>query len=294
MGTLIFVLFIISIVLLGNTIFTAIFSLEHYKTHKKRLEQLKFDNKRTSDKEEIQNLINKVTKPAITYILPFLKVRNEKELERDLKLAGWNEYFNARTYIALNVTLKIVGGALLVILFPLSKIIALIWFFVFFMLLGILFKNSLKEKKSKLLIEFPDFIRITQGYLSADLPFTQAIEKTIIYSNAWQPLLKNFIINCEVKSIEYAIDVLVEEVNIFQVRELFSLVKLNLEQGIDIKESFENQADRVRELQLLIFESKIRKRQVMCMLLQAPILLCIFGAFGLPTIYSMINLSSMS
>lgn len=295
MQSILFVLFIISIIWLGNTIFTALFSLEHYKIHKKRLEQLKFDNKRTSDKEEVQKLINKITKPAITYILPFLKTRNEKELNRDLKLAGWSEYFNAKTYVAMNITLKIIGIIALILLLPYSKLFAVIWFLVFFVLFGFLFRNSLKEKKFKLLVEFPEFIRITQGYLTADLPFTKAIEESIAYvGDGWQPLLKNFVINCEVKSIEEAIEILVEEVNIFEVRELFALVKLNLEQGIDIKESFENQVDKVRDLQLMIFEDKIRKRQVMCMLLQAPILLCIFGAFGLPTIYSMIHLSSMS
>lgn len=294
MQTLLFVLFVISIIWLGNTIFTAVFSLEHYKTHKKRLEQLKFDNKRTSDKEELQNLINKITKPAITYILPFLKRRNEKELNRDLKLAGWSEYFNAKNFIAMNITLKIIGIALLLLLFPYSKLFAIIWFVAFFFLFGFLFKNSLKEKKSKLLVEFPDFIRITQGYLTADLPFTKAIEETIQYvGEGWKPLLRNFVINCDVKSIEQAIEILVEEVNIFEVRELFALVRLNLEQGINIKDSFENQVEKVRDLQLIIFEDKIRKRQVMCMFLQAPILLCVFGAFGLPTIHSMINLSTL-
>ncbi|AMN30950.1 hypothetical protein BFS06_12115 [Clostridium perfringens] len=295
MQTLLFVGFVLGIAWLSNTILTAVFSLEHYNTHKKRQEQLKFNNKKNSDKEDMQNLINTITKPAITYIFPMLKKRDEKELNRDLALAGWGDYFDANTYTAMSITLKIIGFIVLILLFPLSKAFAIVWFLALFFLFDFLFKNSLKEKKMKLLIQFPDFIRIIQGYLVADMTFTRAIEESIQYvGEDWRVILEQFALDCEVKSIKDAIENLVEKTNIVEVRELFSIIKLNLEQGINIKESFESQVGKVREMQLMIFESKIRKRQLMCTMLQAPILLCIFGAFGLPTVYSMINLSSMN
>lgn len=291
---LLFLLLIFSLIMLGHSICDILFDLENYKIHKKRLKQLKFNNKRKSDEEDVVNLIDRITKPVIRYILPNLRKRNEDELNRDLKLAGWSKYFTAKTYVAMNITLKIVAVIIFVLLFGASKALALIWFLALFFGFGFLFKNSLANKKEVLLLEFPDFIRITQGYLMAGMPFVKVIEK-ISYDvgNNWKPILQDFTVNCEVKSIEEAMDILVYDTDIIQVRELFALIKLNLEQGIEIKDSFENQADKIRDLQMEIFEKKILKRKLMCICLQLPIFIIMFTAFGLPTFYSMMHLTTM-
>ena len=90
-----------------------------------------------------------------------------------------------------------------------------------------------------------------------------------------------------------AIDRLCEEVNVFEVTEFFSLVKLNLEQGINIKESFESQTEKVKEMQMEVMLKKIGQRQMMAKAIQAPLLLCMFAAAGLPTFYSMMNFTTL-
>lgn len=288
LGTICFLFFI-------RNIFMFLFSTENYSTHKKRLKQLQFNNKEDlTEDEQTRAFIEKITRPVLKYVVPKMKVRDTKELEKDLKLAKWDRYFNPSQYIAMNITLKIIGVIALILLIPVSIPFALIWFSAFFFLFGFLFNNSVKEAKEKLLAGFPDFIRITGGYLSADIAFTKAVEGSIPYvGESWRPLLQEFIVNCDIHSVEKAIDKLKDEVDVFAVKELLSLVRLNLEQGVDVRESFERQIDKVRELQLESIMNKIAKRQLLAMALQGPLLLTLIGAFGLPTFYSMTNLSSM-
>ncbi|MFJ8531407.1 type II secretion system F family protein [Bacillus sp. NPDC094106] len=288
LGTICFLFFV-------RNIFMFLFSTENYSTHKKRLKQLEFNNNiDLTEDEQTRAFVEKITRPVLRYIIPKMKIRNMDELEKDLKMTKWDKYFNASQYMAMNVTLKIIGVVALVLLIPVSIPFALIWFTAFFFLFGFLFNNSVKENKAKLLAGFPDFIRITRGYLSAGIPFTQAVEGSIPYvGEAWRPLLQEFIVNCDIHSVEEAIDKLREKVDIFAVRELLSLVRLNLEQGADVRESFERQIDKVREMQLEAIMNKIAKRQLLAMALQGPLLLTLIGAFGLPTFYSMTTLSSM-
>lgn len=284
-----------SIAIFGRNIFMLIFSMDNYSIHKKRLKQLQFNNKKlSSDEEQTKEIIDKVTTPIITYILPKIKLRDMDEIQRDLKMAKWDKYFSPKQYLAMNILLKIIGIVVLILLLHISIPFALIWFLALFFLMGFLFKNSVKERKSKLLSQFPDFIRITQGYLTADVPFVKAVEQSINYvGEEWKPVLQDFIINCDIKSIEEAIDTLQKDIDIFEVRELLSLIKLNLDQGIDVKESFDRQAEKVRDLQLEVLMNKIAKRQMMAIILQGPLLLVLIGSFGLPTFYSMTTFSSI-
>ncbi|MEK4787579.1 MULTISPECIES: hypothetical protein [Bacillus] len=288
LGTICFLFFI-------RNVFMFLFLNENHSTHKKRLKQLQFNNKEelTND-EQTRAFIDKVTRPVLKYVVPKMKVRDSQELEKDLKLTKWDKYFNASQYIAMNITLKIIGVVALIVLIPVSVPFALIWFSAFFFLFGFLFNNSVTEAKEKLLGGFPDFIRITRGYLTADISFTKAVEGSIPYvGDAWRPLLQEFIVNCDIHSVEKAIDRLKDQVDVFAVKELLSLVRLNLEQGVDVRESFERQIDKVREMQLEAIMNKIAKRQLLAMVLQGPLLLTLIGAFGLPTFYSMTTLSSM-
>lgn len=286
---------LIFVFLLARNIFTLFFAMENYNIHKKRLEQLKFNNKKLmSDDEQTKNFIDKITRPAITYILPKLKIRDNNELEKDLELTGWSKYFSSIQYKAMDITLKIIGVIAFLLLFRMSLPFAIIWFVVLFFLFGFLFNNSVKEKKTQLFSEFPEFIRITQGYLTANVTFAKAVEESLEYvGEAWRPLLQEFVVNCDVKSIEDAIEELKEKVDIFEVKELLSLIKLNLDQGIDVKESFDRQADKVRDMQLEVVYSIIAKRQMMAIILQGPLLLTVIGAMGLPSFSSMMNFSSM-
>lgn len=277
---------------LAKNIFVLIFSMENYNMHRKRLRQLQFSKKK--EEADMGELIDKVTKPVITHILPKLKPRNLEQLERDLKMAKWDKNFTALQYRALSLTLKVAGLIIGALLYSSSAMIAFVWAGVLIFGLDYLFKNSRNNRRDKLIADFPDFIRITEGYLTANVPFSQAVAESIKYvGDDWKPILQNFVVECDVKSIEEALETLKKDVDLFEVREFVALVKLTLEQGGDASDSFSAQADKIREMQLDMMAMKIGKRQMMGIAIQAPLLLCNLLVFGLPTVSSMTNFSAM-
>ena len=263
------------------------------KLDKKRGAQLKFENKRTSSQDMTTDcLIDTVTSPVKKYIMPKVTIDETKteKLEKDLQLAGWNG-FDAYTFQALNITLKIVGVLFGLLFLGKSTMMALIWFVIPFFGLTMLFKNSISNRKFNLMNEFPDFIRITQGFLCSNMTLVDAIENSIPYVGpTWKPILQDFVIGANVHSQDECIEELKEKVPIFEVHELWSLIQLNLEQGIDIKESFNNQALKVKSMQKEVMMNKISKRQMLATIIQAPLMLCMMGGFMLPTLSQMVNL----
>lgn len=292
-----FIMTLVCVFLLARNLFTILFAMDNYNIHKKRLKQLQFNNKKAvSEEEQTKDLIGKVTTPVIRYLFPKIKLRNTEQLKKDLEISKWDKYYTPIQFRAMQITLSCAGIVACVVFYLLSGslVFGLVWLAVLAGLFPFLFNNAVTERKTKLLSEFPDFIRITQGYLTANVPFAKAVESSIQYiGEEWKPLLQDFVVTCDVKSVSDAIDELQDKVDIFEVRELLSLIRLNLDQGIDVKESFDRQAEKVREMQLEIMSGKIAKRQMMCVALQAPLLLVLLGSFGLPTFASMGSFSSM-
>lgn len=284
---------ILSLFFLARSLFILFFSMENYNVHRKRLKQLQFNNKK--EEADMNELIDKVTKPVIRHVLPKLKPRNSEQLERDLRMAKWDKFFTPIQFRALSLTLKIVGVLAGLFLYSfVAPAIGLVWGLLLIFGLDFLLKNSKNNRKAKLIADFPDFIRITEGYLSANVPFSQAVAESIKYvGEEWKPILQNFVVECDVKSIDEALEGLRRDVDLFEVREFVALVKLTLEQGGSASESFNAQADKIREMQLDAMALKIGKRQMMATALQAPLLLSIMAIMGLPMLESMTGLSSM-
>lgn len=259
--------------------------------HKKRLEQLKFENKRTSSDSKNKELIDKITAPVVTHILPKMKVTDLSQLEKDLQMAQWDKFFTPVTFTAMDILLKILGVVCFCLFIGVSKIMAILLGSVLIFLFRILFKNSLKERKFRLMSEFPEFIEITAGFLNSDMSLSTGIEYALPYvGEQWKPILQDFVISCSVKDQNEAITEMQNKIDIFEVKEFWSLVKLNTDQGIDIKECFEAQSQKVRDLQLDVMLDKIGKRQIMSIAIQGPLLLTMILSFGLPTFTSMVNL----
>ena len=123
------------------------------------------------------------------------------------------------------------------------------------------------------------------------MTLVDALENALPYVGpTWRPIIKDFIIEANIYSQNECIEQLKEKVPIFEVHELWSLIQLNLEQGIDLKESFNNQALKVKGMQKEVMLSKITKRQMMATAIQAPLMLCMMGGFMLPTLSQMMNL----
>ncbi|RKO61860.1 type II secretion system F family protein [Caldibacillus debilis] len=278
----------------ARSLFTLLFSMQNYGIHKERLRQLQRAGEGKPEPDTASQLVETLTKPIIRYILPKLKPIDTNKLEKELRLAGWDRYFDPSTYRAMNILLKVAGVVALLAIWPIEPVFAVVFALLFFFLFGFLLKNGVKNVKEVLFNEFPDFISIIQGYLMAGVPLTKAVEETIPYvGDAWKGLLKDFVMNCNLYSVPEAIEKLCDEVDVFEIREFFSLVKLNLEQGINIKECFEAQAEKITEMQTEAMMNKIGRRQTMTIVIQAPLFLCIFVVAGMPTFYSMMTFQTL-
>lgn len=265
--------------------------MENYSIHKKRSKQLSFDKKEDAS---IEDIIDSVTKPIIQHVFTRIKPRKLEELEMALRMAKWDKYFTPIQYRALNLLLKVLGIVLFLLFSQFSIVIAVIWGVILCFGMDILFKNSITNRRQKLFNDFPDLIRIIEGYLTSGMPFVQSVEESIKYvGDEWKPILKNFVIECEMKSVDEALTFLKEEVDLFEMKEFVSIVKLNLDQGGDAKDSFSAQAEKIRELQMDLIQIKIGQRQIWATMLQAPLLIACFIVLGLPTVSNMMNFTSM-
>lgn len=279
----------------ARSLFSLLFSMQNYDLHKERLRQLNLAEKgeKTEDHATAQ-LIEQLTRPVVRHLLPRLKPIDNKKLELELRMNGWDQYLTPETYRALNIMLKATGVVALVALWPVEPFFAVIFFLLFFFLLGFLLRNGANNMREALFNEFPDFISIIQGYLMAGVPLTKAVEETIPYVGPeWQRLLKEFVMNCNLYSVPDAIDRLCDDVDIFEIKEFFSLIRLNLERGINIKDSFESQIEKVTEMHTESIINKINRRRIMTIVVQAPLFLCIFIVAGMPVFYSMMTFQTL-
>lgn len=283
----------VSTFLFINYVFDLFFTKTDNSLYKKRMNQLKFNEKnKVSDEESTRELIEKITSPVANKILPKFEYREEKttKLAKDLELTQWDKYYTTTTYRAMNITLKFLGGFLFLLMFNSSKLFAAILLIIIGFGINFLFSNSVKEKRFKLLCGFPEVIKVVQGNLSANQPLPMAMENSLPYVDEnWRILLKEFVINTGIYSQEECIDRLSEKVDMFEVREFWSLVKLNLEQGVDIQESFSNQSDKIENLKEFVMNGKIEKRKNFSVIIQGPLLLDMIVVFGLPTFVQMMN-----
>lgn len=284
-------LLIVAFIIMKN--FWSLINRRDEKLDNRREKQLKFNDKRTSSQDmTTAGLVDVVTSPVRRYIMPKVTVDETKmeKLAKDIQLAGWDG-FDPLTFTALDITLKILGVLMALLFIAKSPVMALIWFVIPFVGLRFLFKNSISDRKYKLMAEFPDFIRITQGFLCSNMTLVDALENALPYVGpTWRPIIQDFIIEANIYSQDECIEQLKEKVPIFEVHELWSLIQLNLEQGIDLKESFNNQALKVKGMQKEVMLNKITKRQMMATAIQAPLMLCMMGGFMLPTLSQMMNL----
>lgn len=285
---------VLTVFFFARSFFGMLFSMDSQRQHQKRMRQLQFTEEGRKATDGTADMIDTLTSPVIKYLLPKFQMRDKEKLKKDLKIAGWENNFTPEQYIAMNIILKIVGVVAGAIFIGFAWQMAVVWFVLGFFGFGFFFNNSIKERKKKIFNEFPNFIRIIQGYLTAGIPLSKAVEEALPYmSPEWKVLMKEFVINTNLLSVQDAIQKLNEEVDIFEIQEFFSLIRLNIEQGINVRESFDGQREKVVDMQFEAMMNTIGQRQVMATILQGPLLLTMIVAFGLPVLYSMVNFTSL-
>ena len=262
-------------------------------TTKSRLKQ--FNKGVKKDSEATAETINGLTAyvrinlfPKLQKMLPSLRLENMEQLEKDIKFIGWDDTFTAESYIATNLILRIIGVVLSLLLMSMGGAYMILAgaavFGVCCFVLDYMFKGEVKGKNEALFKYFPDLVRIVSGYLIAGMDLVRAMESSVRYvSDDWKPVINQFILDCNTKGTTEALDVMSNTVNMFEVREFVSLVKLTMEQGGDAKEAFAAQADKVAQMQKDQFLLKIGGRKTMATMIQMPMLLCNMAVIAIPT-----------
>ena len=178
-----------SLYLLMQTMISSFLSVDSLSVHKKRLKQLEFNNKRTSSGDS-KEFIDKITAPVVTHILPKIKTGDLSQLEKDLQMSQWDKFFTPTTFVAMDVLLKILGVIMFLILSKVSLFMAILWGCGLFFLFKFLFNNSIKERKFRLMSQFPEFIEVTAGFLNSKMDLPQGIEYALPYvGEEWKPIL---------------------------------------------------------------------------------------------------------
>lgn len=293
----IIVLFIICFAVFIRNISKIIFRDNEIKKALKRQAQLNTFNNSTeelSEDDQLRNLIKTVSSPFEKGLFKRYRVVEKPTFLFKLQFSDAVKYFpTVVSFYAFNAFLVVVATLFgSVISFSAHSYIPLIVFDVLAVVLPtFLLNNSCTEKAEKLFYGFPDFIRICEGYLIAGMTFPTAVEESIPYvDDSWKPFLKKFIVDCDLESQEKAIENLKDSIPNFEIKEFLALVKLNMEQGINVKECFDRQSERIKSMQKTAMLGKIKKREMLGVLIQAPLLISIFVAFGLPVVESFMSL----
>ncbi len=306
MGFKIYSVFFVLVVILllfsiGKNMINLLFDTIDDTAKQRRLNQFKKlknsqELKSSSLLDNLADTTNKNIIPRLQRLLPGLIKLDYAKVKKDLEFVGWDDTFTPESFIGAVWGLRCI--AVPMFLFGLVQSTPINIFFIVIaaaMAFGLeaWLKSSVKNLNDELFSEFPDFIRIVSGYLSADIPLVQSITDSIKYvGEAWNPILKTFVIDCENKSVDYALERMKNTVDLFDVKEFVSLIRLTLEQGGNAKDGFLAQADKIAELQKNQFVMKVGKRKMMGQIIQMPLLLINMVVLALPTLMNALDMLS--
>ena len=292
-----FILYIILVALLFiiiNVIHSLITMQSSSKYDRRRRGELETQEKKKDTEEndkKVREVIGKVTDPIIDNVISRKPPKNLIKIQRKLYVAGWAKYFTPFQWVAFTIIMKVFGLVLFGFFASESLIVGLIAFAVPGIMPGFLLNNSYNNRNENLLIGFPETIRIISGYLSAGLTLPRAVEKSLTnVADDWRVLLQGFLVKCDTVGILDALTWFQNEVDIIEAREFFATVRLTIELGGSVRTGFIEQADNIQKLLRDAMIKKIEKRKVWATAIQAPIFLCIIGAFALPVVGTMMDI----
>lgn len=287
------IVFTIFVWLLSSKLLRKLFKVENYGVYKKREKQLKFEKKEKFN-SQTEELIHKSTSPILKVFGSYIGDRNKEKITKELVFVGWDKYLDFRTYKALQIFFTMIGLVLFMILFSEALAFAIFCFVVFAFSMPYLLKNEVKDKRKKLIAEFPDFIRITQGYLSSGLTFVYAVEASLRFlGDDWREFLTELVVDIKLTNTRDALERFRERVDLREVREFVAIVVLSLDQGGDVKTAFESQADSIQFMLTDLMEKELVKRNAFGQALQPALLISIILGFAGPMIIEMMGIGNM-
>lgn len=287
------IVFTLFVWLLSSKLLRKLFKVENYGVYKKREKQLKFEKKEKFN-SQTEELIHKSTSPILKIFGSYIGEKNKEQITKQLIFVGWDKYLDYKTYKALQIFFTIIGIVLFMIMSSGSMPFAIFTFVVFAFSMPYLLKNEVKDKRKKLVAEFPDFIRITQGYLSSGLTFVYAVEASLRFlGDDWREFLTELVVDIKLTNTRDALDRFRERVDLKEVREFVAIVILSLDQGGDIKTAFESQADSIQFMLTDLMEKELVRRNALGQALQPALLISIILGFAGPMIVEMAGIGNM-
>ena len=295
-GILIIVVIVLLLILVIYTALRAFGIKADSSRERERMKLLASQNKKNKEEEtseDAKELINKITQPVSEVVSLVYRPKNAYLIERQLKTAGWSDYFTPTTWTAFTVLLGLLGLFLGFLFWGESKIFAAVFALVPIVAPAFLLNNSYNNRKEEILSGFPETIRIITGYLSGGLILTDAMKQTAkSASPIWKQFLEDFCERAEAESPKEALEWLQDECDIPEGKEFFATVRLTMELGGSVRDGFLRQAANIDELIEMEMQKKIEGRKMWATLVQAPIFLDIIAAVGLPVIGNMGDLFS--
>lgn len=293
-GIAIAIVIVLLIILLIYVAFRAFGVKASSEKERERLKLLASQNKGNKDAETDKKIVqglHRTLEPISEVVSLVYRPKNVYLLERKLKTAGWSGYFTPFTWTAFTILLGGIGLLLGFLFWSESKVFALMIAGVLIVAPTFLLNNSYNNRRDRVLISFPETIRIITGYLSGGLILVDAVKAaTLSVAPIWREFLTNFCDIADAESTETALDYLKEECDIPEGKEFFATVRLTMDLGGSVREGFLRQAESIDELLEMAIQKKIENRKVIATVLQAPIFFCILGSVGLPVISSVIDL----
>lgn len=164
------ILFAAFLLLSIKNIFSIIFKNNELKTYSQRQRQiLSIENR---NRENENSVIEKITNPFLNFL--FIRNYDLSKIKSNLIMSHWDEYFNPKQYLIINLLLKFVGTILAILFLKESIIFSAIFFILFFFIMDILMKNTINERREKIFNQFPKYVRLMDGYLSAKMTIVEA------------------------------------------------------------------------------------------------------------------------
>lgn len=288
------VLLIIGIVLFGGLfvrrILVSVLSINDSKLYKQRMKQLNFNDKKKKSQGEF---IDSIVDPIMDKYLKDFEVKDRSKIETLLKEADLLDVFKSpETYIVFDLVLKAIGFVLFMILIKISMPLAILGSVMFMFGLPQTVKSTAKARKENILLGFPDAIRYIHAYLSAGDTLITAMERTIEdVDDEWKRILSKFISDFSTPGIgiDGAIGNIRKDINIMQVREFFAFIKVKNDQGGQMKEAFELQAEKIDELFETSMLKRIESRTMYAVMVQYPSIVGIMLLMSLPVIHGFMD-----
>lgn len=287
-------------------IYSLAIGIDDFNNFQRRMILLKKGKKnRLSSSDKDVQFFNQITKPIVDKVVRKLTLKDTEILERKLKSLNWDKYFNPEQWIALGILSKSIGVLLCLLLFPFSELGSVIVLGFLWFSNNVLMELSIRDRKTKLLYTFPLFVNLLKSFLGAGYNLSDSITLIIPYMNSeWQKVLTKFGSNLKYgvskdddeeiqKNTKLALNELAKDIDIIDVDGVLLLLKSNLDNSLSIRESLEQQADRIAQIQQTKIEKIIVQRQSYVLILCFPMLLMVILMMTAPILLDFLNLGSL-